>query len=211
MRVCVRVCACARFGAGGHTFNFARPITKSDMHHSEINSQQQRRGSRAFCNEPKRLLRAGGGEEEAAGTRGTGGRRRRSARKMSPTVVAGSSYLPSELPVNDNPWCTALPCLSHVYQLSLCHILSLSFSLSLVRARAHHLLIFLRSALRLSFVFSSEAILRDFVRPPSTLKRAWPCFEPRFSRYTNDLTYLRTFNHAHTRPIITAGMQEQIS
>lgn len=37
-----RVCACARFGAGGHTFNFARPITKSDMHHSEINSQQQR-------------------------------------------------------------------------------------------------------------------------------------------------------------------------
>lgn len=31
----------ARFGAGGHTFNFARPITKSDMHHSEINSQQQ--------------------------------------------------------------------------------------------------------------------------------------------------------------------------
>lgn len=38
---------------------------------------------------------------------------------MSPTVVAGSSYLPSELPVNDNPWCTVLPCLSHVYQLSL--------------------------------------------------------------------------------------------
>lgn len=37
-----RVCACARFGAGGHTFNFARPITKSDMHHSEINSQQRR-------------------------------------------------------------------------------------------------------------------------------------------------------------------------
>lgn len=36
------ICARARFGAGGHTFNFARPITKSDMHHSEINSQQQR-------------------------------------------------------------------------------------------------------------------------------------------------------------------------
>lgn len=31
----------ARFGAGGHTFNFAGPITKSDMHHSEINSQQR--------------------------------------------------------------------------------------------------------------------------------------------------------------------------
>lgn len=58
------VYACARFGAGGHTFNFAGPITKSDMHHSEINSQQQRRGSRAFCNEPKRLPRAGGGEGE---------------------------------------------------------------------------------------------------------------------------------------------------
>lgn len=38
----IRVCVRARFGAGGHTFNFARPITKSDMHHSEINSQQQR-------------------------------------------------------------------------------------------------------------------------------------------------------------------------
>lgn len=31
----------ARFGARGHTFNFAGPITKSDMHHSEINSQQR--------------------------------------------------------------------------------------------------------------------------------------------------------------------------
>lgn len=38
----MRARARARFGAGGHTFNFARPITKSDMHHSEINSQQQR-------------------------------------------------------------------------------------------------------------------------------------------------------------------------
>lgn len=100
-----RVCACARFGAGGHTFNFARPITKSDMHHSEINSQQQRAHVlfvMSRSNSPERARRRG-----------------RSARKMSPAVVAGSSYLRSELPVNDNPWCTALPCLSHVYQLSL--------------------------------------------------------------------------------------------
>lgn len=64
---------------------------------------------------------------------------RRSARKMSPAVVAGSSYLPSELPVNDNPWCTALPCLSHVYQLSLRRVsLFLSLSRSVSRG-AHHL------------------------------------------------------------------------
>lgn len=117
-----RVCACARFGAGGHTFNFARPITKSDMHHSEINSQQQRAHVlfvMSRSNSPERVC---GGEV-------VGEERRRSARKMSPAVVAGSSYLPSELPVNDNPWCTALPCLSHVYQLSLRRV-SLSLSLS---------------------------------------------------------------------------------
>jgi len=137
MCVCKRLSA--RFGAGGHTFNFAGPITKSDMHHSEINSQQQRRDSRAFCNEPKRLPRAGGGgggggggEERPPGWRGGEvEEERRSARKMSPAVVAGSSYLPSELPVNDNPCCTALPCLSHVYQLSLRHCISLSLSRSL--------------------------------------------------------------------------------
>lgn len=100
-----RVCACARFGAEGHTFNFARPITKSDMHHSEINSQQQRAHVlfvMSRSNSPERVGRA----------------RRRSARKMSPAMVAGSSYLPSELPVNDNPWCTGsalpIPCISAV-------------------------------------------------------------------------------------------------
>jgi len=131
-----RVCACARFGAGGHTFNFARPITKSDMHHSEINSQQQRAHVlfvMSRSNSPERVGRA----------------RRRSARKMSPAVVAGSSYLPSELPVNDNPWCRALPCLSHVYQLSL-------------SAASHRII------LRPNFVFSSKAISRYFVRPADT-------------------------------------------
>jgi len=160
-RECRYVCECvsARFGAGGHTFNFAGPITKSDMHHSEINSQQQRRGSRAFCNEPKRLPRAGG--EAARGRRrgrpawreGEAEEERRSARKMSPAVVAGSSYLPSELPVNDNPCCTALPCLSHVYQLSLRHCISLS--LSLLSSRISSLLSS-PARLRPSLVFSSE-------------------------------------------------------
>lgn len=105
----------ARFGAGGHTFNFARPITKSDMHHSEINSQQ--RAHVLFVMSRSNSPERGGRREEGDG--GEGGGERRSVRKMSPAVVAGSSYLPSELPVNDNPWCPDLPCLSHVYQLSL--------------------------------------------------------------------------------------------
>lgn len=92
----------ARFGAGGHTFNFARPITKSDMHHSEINSQQR---AHVLFVMSRSKLRASVG-------RGT-------ARKMSPGMVAGSGYLSTELPVNDNPWPEPLPCLSHVYQLSL--------------------------------------------------------------------------------------------
>jgi len=69
---------------------------------------------------------------------------------MSPAVVAGSSYLPSELPVNDNPWCTALPCLSYVYQLSLRRV-----------SRIHPPY----SDRVLCRVFSSAAISRDFVRP----------------------------------------------
>lgn len=78
----------ARFGARGHTFNFAGPITKSDMHHSEINSQQ--RAHVLFVMSRRSELRAGNGR---------GG----IARKMSAGMVAGSGYLSSELPVNDNP------------------------------------------------------------------------------------------------------------
>lgn len=92
----------ARFGARGHTFNFAGPITKSDMHHSEINSQQ--RTHVLFVMSRSKL--------RADNERGI-------ARKMSAGMVAGSGYLSSELPVNDNPWSKPLPCLSHVYQLSL--------------------------------------------------------------------------------------------
>lgn len=61
------VCACARFGAGGHTFNFARPITKSDMHHSEINSQQQRAHVlfvMSRSNSPERRVEGEEAEEE---------------------------------------------------------------------------------------------------------------------------------------------------
>lgn len=62
--------ACARFGAGGHTFNFARPITKSDMHHSEINSQQQQRAHVLFVmsrsNSPERVWGERVGEEEVS-------------------------------------------------------------------------------------------------------------------------------------------------
>lgn len=61
---------------------------------------------------------------------------------MSPAVVAGSTYLPSELPVNDNPWCPDLPCLSHVYQLSHRALASSSDRI---------------------LCFSSAAISRDFV------------------------------------------------
>lgn len=69
------MCARARFGAGGHTFNFARPITKSDMHHSEINSQQQRAHVlfvMSPSNSPERGGRNGevGGGEERGGQRG---------------------------------------------------------------------------------------------------------------------------------------------
>lgn len=70
-----RVCACARFGAEGHTFNFARPITKSDMHHSEINSQQQRAHVlfvMSRSNSPERV-RGGGGRRRGGG--GGGGQR----------------------------------------------------------------------------------------------------------------------------------------
>jgi len=65
-----RVCACARFGAGGHTFNFARPITKSDMHHSEINSQQQRAHVLFVMSRSNSPERAKGRERRGGGQRG---------------------------------------------------------------------------------------------------------------------------------------------
>ena len=106
------------------------PITKSDMHHSEINSQQ--RTHVLFVMSRSKL--------RAPATRGEGW----IARKMSAGMVAGSGYLSSELPVNDNPWVQALcpakplfPCISAV---------SLPFR------------IFLRS----SFLISSRDLARVF-------------------------------------------------
>lgn len=72
----------ARFGARGHTFNFAGPITKSDMHHSEINSQQR---THVLFVMSRSKLRAGNERGEGRGI----------ARKMSAGMVAGSGYLSS--------------------------------------------------------------------------------------------------------------------
>lgn len=50
--VCMYICEHDFWRRVGHTFNFAGPIMKSDMHHSEINSQQQRAAHVLFVMSP---------------------------------------------------------------------------------------------------------------------------------------------------------------